>query len=87
MPTLRERLADLVHSAGVSHGIHDKQGELYFVSADGFYVDSEGNLLFWKARRRHIIAAIAAGEWMRVLRGISLEDYEGGEMMDNDDVS
>lgn len=62
----------------VSHGIYAADGSMFFVVADGFDVDGEGRLIFWqKVRGRcRTVAAVDAGRWTRVLRGVSLEDFQ-----------
>jgi len=86
MPTLRERFTDFVKKvtrriadlfAPTSFSIVDNREEMYFVSAHRFTVSKSGRLLFW--RRGVICAAVAEGQWRRVLKGITLDDVKSVE--------
>jgi len=82
MPTLRERLIDLVKKASnlfapASFGVMDSRGEMYFVSADRLTVSKSGRLLFW--RRGAVCAVAAEGQWQRALKGITLDDVKAVE--------
>lgn len=62
----------------VSYGVTDETGGMFFVEAHRFTMDGGGRLLFWKRGwlSRRVIAVVEAGKWQRVLKGISLEDFE-----------
>ncbi len=70
MIKFRERIKTWL--APTSFGIIDNRGEMYFVLADSFTVTKSGRLQFW--RRGAMCAAVAEGEWKRVLKGIALDD-------------
>ncbi len=63
-----------------SFGITDSEGEMYFVQAGRVGVDGAGRLVFRTgagvATGMAICAVVAAGEWKRVLRGITLDDVK-----------
>jgi hypothetical protein len=82
MPTLRERFTNLVKKASnlfapASFGVVDDREEMFFVPADRLTVNKSGRLLFW--RGGVICAAVAEGQWRRVLKGITLDDMKAVE--------
>lgn len=67
--------------APASFGIIDDQGEHYFIQADSLTVTKSGRLLF--RRRWAVCAAVADGKWERVLKGITLDDMEATEEVED----
>ncbi len=60
----------------VSFGVMNDQGEMYFVRADRVEMDGAGRLAFRAGTDGEIVAAVAAGKWERVLKGISMDDVK-----------
>ena len=59
-----------------SFGIMTTDGNTFFVEAHRMTIDRAGRLLF-KNWYSGLICAVNADEWVRVLRGLTLEDLEG----------
>ena len=64
-----------------SFGVEHPNGDVTFCEAHNFRVDSAGRLVFtaWLGLVR--VAAYDAGQWVRVLRGLTLEGLQkdGGQ--------
>ena len=75
---IKLRLAIIkVRRAPESFAIERRDNSVTFVEAHDFIIDAEGRLVFYR-RRGVCVAAYSAGEWTRVMRGLSFEDIEEG---------
>jgi len=74
MPTLLERL---MRRNTLSFGVMALDGGTWFIDANRCELrgDTIVFLIGWKA----VVAVAPGGTWQRVMRGISLEDFEGGK--------
>ena len=61
-----------------SFGVMDSQGGTYFVQANRVGMDEAGRLIFRAGAGIDgtIVAVVAAGEWKRILKGITLDDVK-----------
>ena len=73
MPTLLERL---LKKDTESFGVMDTQGGTWFVNANRCKLRGD-TVVFLTGRM--IVAIATSGTWQRVVRGLTLEDFEGGE--------
>jgi len=77
MTILEHITARLAHvRQGDSFGIERRDGSVTFVYAHNFEIDRDGRLTFHLAGRG--VAAYNAGEWVRVMRGLTPDDVKQG---------
>ncbi|MBW2637988.1 MAG: hypothetical protein JRC86_10800 [Deltaproteobacteria bacterium] len=71
--TIRERIATMF--APNSYGIKDGTGAMFFLEARRVRVDRAGRLIF-SSLAGYVVAIVDADKWERVLKGVTLEDFE-----------